>query len=173
MTAIGMAVFRRCAKATPTPVSPWKNPVRSCQVVLPGSDGMGGLAIETAAAMPRRASLRLALICDWSPPICPCKLAATLVMRRSLPGAPTDTVFARLAIEPLPSATELGAVADAPAPSARDPAPLALLPNPRAVDPTPDAVDVCPIAVDCVPLASAPVPHCSAPPTGSEHGVGT
>src|SRR5215813_13584275 len=154
-----------------------------------GTAGTPPAAIATAT--PSRNLRLFSLIWDCSPPICDWKLAerllswltltasvglmpaATLVMRRSLPGAPTDTVFARLAIEPLPSATELGAVADAPAPSARDPAPLALLPNPRAVDPTPDAVDVCPIAVDCVPLASAPVPHCSAPPTGSEHGVGT
>src|SRR5215467_10906987 len=57
-----MAVFRRCAKATPTPTWLSKNPVRTCQVVLPGSDGIGALATETAAAMPRRASVRLLLI---------------------------------------------------------------------------------------------------------------
>jgi hypothetical protein len=55
-----------------------------------------------------------------------------LVMRRSLPGAPTDTVFAKLATEPLPSATELGAVAELPAPRARDPVALALAPAPKA-----------------------------------------
>src|SRR5262249_46421504 len=58
--------------------------------------------------------------------------AGRLVMRRSLPGEPTDTVFAKLATEPLPRATELGAVAEAPAPRAKDPVPLALAPAPRA-----------------------------------------
>jgi hypothetical protein len=65
-----MAVSRQCAKAAPTPVWPSKNPVRNCQVVLPGSDGIGGLAVETAAAMPRRASMRLLLVWDDSPLIC-------------------------------------------------------------------------------------------------------
>jgi hypothetical protein len=37
-----------------TPVWPSKKPVRRCQVVLPGGVGIGGLAIETAAEMPRR-----------------------------------------------------------------------------------------------------------------------
>src|SRR5262249_4544969 len=60
--AMGMAVFRRCAKAKPTPVWPSKKPVRTCQVVLPGNDGIGALASETAAAIPRRASVRLLLI---------------------------------------------------------------------------------------------------------------
>jgi hypothetical protein len=40
--------------------------------------------------------------------------AATLVMRRSLPGAPTDTVFAKLATEPLPTAAEFRAVPEEP-----------------------------------------------------------
>src|SRR5690348_6169382 len=62
-----MAVFRRCAKATPTPVWPSKNEVRSCHVVRPGSDGIGALAVATAAAMPRRASERLLLIWFCSP----------------------------------------------------------------------------------------------------------
>src|SRR5262245_6119782 len=125
--------------------------------------------------------------------------AATLVMRRSLPTDPTETVLGALATEPLPSATELGAeavepapmavlavpVAVAPAPKAELwlplatlnwpfavlPAPLAVLPNPTAVDPTPDAVEVCPKAVDCVALTCALVPHWSAPATLSSHGV--
>ena len=40
--------------------------------------------------------------------------AATLTILRSLPTEPTDTVFATSATEPLPSATALLAVADAP-----------------------------------------------------------
>ena len=58
-----------------------------------------------------------------------------MVMRRSAPGAQTETVLARLAVEPLPSATELGADADAPAPMATAPVPLALAPAPNAVCP--------------------------------------
>ena len=40
--------------------------------------------------------------------------SATLVIRRSLPTEPTETVFASFATEPWPSATELAAVAFAP-----------------------------------------------------------
>jgi hypothetical protein len=57
---------------------------------------------------------------------------ATLVMRRSPPGAPTDTVLAKLATEPAPSATAFGAVAVALGPIAADSDPVALAPSPNA-----------------------------------------
>ena len=108
-----------------------------------------------------------------------------MVMRRSSPGEPTDNVFGELAIEPAPSAIELGAVAEAPAPMAVDrlplatlfwpcavlPVPVAELPNPMAVDPRPVAVAVCPRVVDCVAPACELVPHWSAPATNSRQGV--
>ncbi|CAJ0809165.1 hypothetical protein LMG19083_04865 [Ralstonia psammae] len=50
--------------------------------------------------------------------------AATLVIWRSLPAVPTDTVLARVATELAPRATELSATALAPAPRA-----TALLPE--------------------------------------------
>src|SRR5258708_24529150 len=107
-----MLVGRRCAKPTPKPYSLWNVEPRICHVVLPGAEGIGALAVATAAAMPRRASVRLSPICDcnelswdWTPEL---KLeswltltasvglmpAATLVTRRSLPAVPDDTVLA-------------------------------------------------------------------------------
>src|SRR5262249_49599663 len=47
-----------------------------------------------------------------------CVPAATLVIWRSLPTEPTDTVLARSAIEPLPKAIELTVIAMAPLPMA-------------------------------------------------------
>src|SRR5258707_10746979 len=106
------------------------------------------------------------MICDCSPPICDWKPAATLeswptltasvwlmpgatlVMRRSPPGAPTDTVLATLATEPAPSATEFGALATALGPSAAESDPVALAPSPNAAPPL---------------LANAPVPTATDP----------
>jgi HAMP domain-containing protein len=51
--------------------------------------------------------------------------AATFVMRRSVPGAPTDTVLAWFATDPLPSATEFGALATALGPMAEENEPVA------------------------------------------------
>src|SRR6266700_6841095 len=124
-----MPVLRRCANPKPNPPWPWNADPRTCQVVLPGAEGIGALAVATAAAMPRRASMRLA-------PTCPCKEliwdwkfalkleswltltasvglmpAATLVSRRSLPGVPNDTVLDSVATEPDPIATEFAASA--------------------------------------------------------------
>ncbi|MFL9828441.1 hypothetical protein [Rhodoplanes sp. SY1] len=67
-------VVSRCAIPKPTPNSPLKVEPRTCQVVLPGPDGIGGLAVATAAATPRRASRWLSATwvcrpasCDWKP----------------------------------------------------------------------------------------------------------
>lgn len=59
--------------------------------------------------------------------------AATLVMRRSLPGEPTDTVFGWVAIEPAPRATELA---------------------PMALDPKPSAVPLVPVTEALAPMAT-------------------
>ena len=94
-------------------------------VVLPGAEGVATLASAAVAAIPRRDSLRLLVICpcnpviwDWKPDVRPeswltltasvgLTPAATLVSRRSLPGVPNDTVLASVATEPEPIATEL------------------------------------------------------------------
>ena len=67
--------------------------------------------------------------------------AATLVMRRSLPCEPTDTVLASVATEPAPSATEFWPTA------------LAFAPSATAL--APDATALVPIAVAIVPVACA------------------
>ena len=53
--------------------------------------------------------------------------AATLTIWRSLPAAPTETVLATLATEPVPIATEFDALALAPWPIAVAPVAPALL----------------------------------------------
>src|SRR3982751_884876 len=124
-----MLVLSRCAKPTPTPYSLWKNEPRICHVVLPGAEGIGALAVATAAAMPRRASVRLSPICDCSAVTCDWKPAerleswailtatvgrprgATWVSRRPLPGVPNDPVLESDATAPEPIATELAASA--------------------------------------------------------------
>ncbi len=84
--------------------------------VLPGStDGIIDNAV--AAAMPEYALFATSLIWPCRPPIAwfnwltltasvPLTPGATLLIVRSLPGEPTDTVFGALATEPAPSATE-------------------------------------------------------------------
>src|SRR5262245_21936378 len=73
-----MRVLSRCEKAKPAPYSFRKVEVRTCQVVRPGIDGIGALGVATAAAMPRRASRLLSLICACSPLICDWKAALML-----------------------------------------------------------------------------------------------
>ncbi len=63
-------------------------------------------------------------------PSVPLMPAATLVMRRSLPGAPIETVLAAFATEPAPSATELVLLATARSPRATLERPLAVLLTP-------------------------------------------
>jgi hypothetical protein len=46
-------------------------------VVLPGAEGIGALAVATAAAMPRRASVRLSPICDCKDLVCVPDCAST------------------------------------------------------------------------------------------------
>ncbi len=93
--------------------------------------------------------------------------AATFVIRRSLPGAPTDTVFASVAIEFAPSATAPGAIAAAPwpiavallpdtsalAPITVPPSLFALAPLPSATELACDAIAFAPIATAFVPVA--------------------
>lgn len=69
---------------------------------------------------------------------------ARFVILRSLPGEPTDTVFASVAIEFAPSATEFGA--------------MAIAPEPTATELLPDATALAPIAVAESPVACAPAP---------------
>ena len=120
----------------PRPVSPRKKPLDSDTMVLPGADGIITGASAAVAAMPRRASTWLVMICDCSPAICDpipavtawswptlaasvgLTPAATLVMRRSLPTAPTETVFGADVTDPAPRAIELACVARAPWPIA-------------------------------------------------------
>ena len=112
---------------------------------LPGAEGIGALAVATAAAIPRRASIRLSPTCacnelswDWKPALSPAIWliltasvglipAATLVSRRSLPGVPNEAVSASVATEPAPITTEFAASACAPAPNAVAPSALAML----------------------------------------------
>ncbi len=140
---------------------------------MPGAEGIGALAVATAAAMPRRASVRLSPICDcnelswdWTPEL---KLeswltltasvglmpAATLVSRRSLPAVPNDTVLANVASEPEPIATEFAASAWLFGPRAVDSEPVATAPSPKAAPPL-AAEAAAPIATE--PVAVAPVP---------------
>src|SRR5438270_778229 len=107
----GMLVLRRCAKPKPAPNSPWKTEPRICQVVLPGAEGIGALAVATAAAMPRRASRWLSPICDCNEVTCDCRLERLaglklLVARLPLASAVTNEVgpdcAARLAAELIP-----------------------------------------------------------------------
>ena len=83
--------------------------------------------------------------------------AATFVMRRSLPGAPTDTVLGALATEPEPRATEFDAVADAPVPNAAELVPLATVLSPNAAPPfdanAPEPTATEPVAIALVPMA--------------------
>lgn len=73
--------------------------------------------------------------------------AATFVKRRSVPGAPNETVFGALAIDPAPIATEFAAFACAPLPSAN--------PVATADDPTPSVLNRNPVPVsDVVRLES-------------------
>ncbi len=108
--------------------------------VLPGST-CGMPASAPAIATPEYAYFAtvLTLLCT----LCNCCMftasvgftpGATFVMRRSLPAAPTDTVFASFATEPAPIATEF--------------APLAIEFEPSAVDCEPVACDWKPIAVE-------------------------
>ncbi len=65
--------------------------------------------------------------------------AATLVIWRSLPAEPTDTVFARSATEPAPKATALPAIARALPPIAIEFIPAATAAPPNAIDSRPIA----------------------------------
>src|SRR5712691_1773938 len=178
---VGIDQLRRCATPTPKPVSPWKKPALTDMVVLPGADGMKPGASAATAARPRRASWRLVSIWVCSPVICepmPAAMllswpmvaasvgltpAATLVMRRSLPGEPTETVLAALATEPEPMATEPAAVAEAVGPSAVAFVPEAMAPSPKAAPPllacapAPIAIELTPLAAELRPTAIAPV----------------
>src|SRR4051812_41595486 len=82
----GMPVLRRWAKPKPNPPWPWNADPRTCQLVLPGAEGIGALAVATAAAMPRRASVRLAPTCDCRAARLPCS-DATLPWRPAMSGA--------------------------------------------------------------------------------------
>ena len=79
--------------------------------------------------------------------------AAMLVIWRSLPALPTDTVFSRSATESEPNATLLVADADDLVPSAVLSVPVALLWAPVAVARIPCATEKYPDAVDNSPDA--------------------
>src|SRR3984893_2913559 len=112
--------------------------------------------------MPRLASLRLPVIWFCSAFNLPTYAAsvgatpaATLVICRSCPGAPTETVLGRVAIEPWPSATELLPLTatKALAPMAVELLPSALAPAPTATEFVPRAVLFAPRAELLLPLA--------------------
>jgi hypothetical protein len=110
--------------------------------------------------------------------------AATLVMRRSLPGAPTDTVLDWVATDPAPNAIALLTFAPIEefAPTAVDcvvgavrrarigaeralllpAAPLARLPSPKAAPP-PEACAPLPTATEAVAIAFKPMAMVPAP----------
>jgi hypothetical protein len=68
--------------------------------------------------------------------------AAMLTIRRSAPGAPTETTFASPpSVEPAPSATELTPVDEALLPSATLPAWVASALSPTATEAAPDATE--------------------------------
>ena len=73
---------------------------------------------------------------------------AMLVMRRSAPGAPTDTVLGALAMEPAPGATEF-----APPDVTLEFEPIATLSLPAARALLPEATELAPVALDLKPLA--------------------
>src|SRR6476619_1932262 len=109
---VGSDQFRRCDIPKPTPVSPPKNPALTDIVVLPGADGINPGARAAVAARPFRASVRLVSTWACRPETCDCKAAAvlcnwpyvatsvgptpgaTFVIRRSLPGEPSETTLA-------------------------------------------------------------------------------
>jgi hypothetical protein len=110
--------------------------------------------------MPRLASLRLPVIwlCsafNW--PTLAASVgatpAATLVIWRSCPGAPTETVLGRVAIEPWPSATEL-----LPLTATKAFAPMAVELWPSALAPAPMATEFVPLAVLFAPRAELLLP---------------
>ncbi|AYZ95869.1 hypothetical protein DB771_09600 [Burkholderia sp. AU29985] len=110
-------------------------------------------------------SFRTLCSCDTFTPSVGLMPGATFVRRRSLPADPIDTVFGSSAIEPLPSATEFGALATAPwpsavapAPDAADFAPIAVAPTAAAAAPLPSAIALAPAAVAFVPIATALTP---------------
>src|ERR1700730_495508 len=112
--------------------------------------------------MPRLASLRLPVIWFCSAFNLPtyaasvgATQAATLVICRSCPGAPTETVLGRVAIEPWPSALELLPLTatKALAPMAVELLPSALAPAPTATEFVPRAVLFAPRAELLLPLA--------------------
>src|SRR5579872_2292251 len=123
--------------------------------------------------------------CDWMPAatLSSCETLtasvgatprATLTIRRSAPGAPTDTVFGALATEPWPIATEplAEACTVAPAPSAVPFAAATLALWPRATALAVVALAELPIAVADETLATPPVateksPN-AAPPLAAE-----
>jgi hypothetical protein len=84
---------------------------------------------------------------------------ATLVMRRSAPGAPTETVLGALATEAAPPL-----LATAPAPTATEPVATALVPMAMAFAPVeaafmPMAIDPDCVACELVPMAIAFAPQ--------------
>src|SRR5581483_4440510 len=111
MIASGTLVLRRCAKPMPTPYSPWKVEARICQLVRPGAEGIGALAVATAAAMPRRASVVRSPSCDCSDVTCDCRLARLAGLKLEVARLPAASVVtketgpdcaARLAADAMP-----------------------------------------------------------------------
>jgi hypothetical protein len=115
----------------PTPPWLWKTLPLSAQVVPPGRCGVGTSAVAVTAAIPRRSSCCTEVISLLSPATLLESWLRLTASVRAVPGAtlvicrakpvvslPTDTVPARSASEPWPSATELTAVTNEFAPRA-------------------------------------------------------
>ncbi|OTH88416.1 hypothetical protein CAZ14_31865 [Pseudomonas aeruginosa] len=79
---------------------------------------------------------------------------ATLVICRSAPAEPTDTVLSRLLLDPVPRVTLLLAVVVVASPIATDPRPVIVFPLPTAVLLCPVTVLLEPITV-VVPFAAS------------------
>ncbi len=95
----------------------------------------------------------------------PSTASATLVMRRSLPLAPTDTVSLCSASDPAPRATELSAWACASDPIATASTPLASVPtSPGSAVSRPMAMELAPSARASLPIEIASVPVAMAEP---------
>ncbi len=139
--------------------------------VLPGSTS-GIIVSAVAPATPAYALPATLLIdpatalnCDMFTASVGLTPGATFVRRRSLPGEPTDTVFAWSATEFAPNATELGADAVAFAPSATPLladtsafAPITVAPSADAFAALPSAMLLEPLAVALGPSAIAFTP---------------
>src|SRR5229473_302012 len=142
---IGIEILRRWATATPTAVSPRKNPVLVVIVVLPRAEGvLGAVAIESAPIATEFAAVAEAP----GPSAVASEPVATL---RSPNALPPFAASAKAPIAPEPPAVQ-------PVPTHQELSPVAWLFAPIAMAPDLVADDRKPIAMDFSPVAELPAP---------------